>query len=304
MPTTAEIYRKRLGRLDPESEMAYRDSTLQMARDTGEGPRMDDRMGGDAKPSYLEQPGQPPRPAEAVTDARAAIGPRAQRTGLAGDRISPLNMQLGPSVQPSQPGASATGALQRPTAPGGAREDPGGYGKAAIGLGDLGALIERRLAQPSAYGTDEMMAMRNALATKREESRRMGASALDADAARRGAFHSTIPTMGKYRMERGLAEQEAMADAQLLDRMASARDAGSAQAVQEAMGFMQAGQGNEMQRLQLLGNLALGAGQLGQQGAPTMGGPLAALMQMGGGVQGFDPSLFQMLGGLMGGGNA
>jgi hypothetical protein len=200
---------------------------------------------------------------------------------------------------------AAAGAAAAPGGPG-APTDPGGFGQAAVGLGDLGSLIERWMAQPGQFGQPEIQGIRSALGQEREEARRGAGARINADAARRGVFHSTIPALSQLGVEKELAGQEAMADAQLLSQAAQSRERGLQSSIGMGMDFMNQGQQNAIQQALAtgqLGNMMMGQGT---QGAPNMNSGLAALMQMGGGgAQGLmDPNLMAMLGNLFGGGQA
>lgn len=176
-------------------------------------------------------------------------------------------------------------------------QNVGPLGTEAIGLENLGAVIERMLAQPSPFGSEEIQSIRDTLAEQREEERGRRAGEIAGSAARRGTFFSTIPAFQERALEERLAEEEALADARLTERAAQFQQQGQANAVQQAMQFLSQAQNAALSE----GQLGLQALQAGQAGGPTIPSSLAALMQLPSGApQGINPGLFSALGALIG----
>lgn len=196
-------------------------------------------------------------------------------------------------------GMTGGAAGQPPTGGGTPAPQPGGDAGGAIGLENLGGLIERLLGNPSAFGSPQIQEIRSALAGERERERQQRAAALNADAARRGVFHSTIPAFGLSELEGELASREALADAQLTAQAAQFHQTGQQQAIDNAFRFLGMGQ----QGAAGLANLGGLAGQIGFAGAPTVGGILNSFMQMPGAqAGGVDPGIAALIGQLLQGG--
>lgn len=281
-----------------------------------------DRGGGRTRSSFLEatdlgggfRPGR--RPERSMEEV---VGDRTSPEARGWDRLIPKVegffeqmrqrvAEMGGPGEPPDRGAADLGDLaeesldEQSREPAGPVEEPaadqdvGPLGPDAIGLDNLGAYIERLLAQPSGFDAQEIQQIRDTMAGQREEARGRAAGRISTDAARRGTFFSTIPAFQNRQLEERLAEEEALADAQLLSRAAEMEQAGIGQALQAAMQFL--GQGTQAQLAQ--GQLALGNLQAGMQGMPTIPSSLAYLSQLPGGqVGGMDPSTFALLGMLM-----
>lgn len=234
------------------------------------------------------------------------LQPPPMTSGVFGGGTPEYNKPVDPAAMAAK--QTAVSSMMNPVAtaggvPGGVPGAPGvPSAGAAVGMGDLGALIERRMANPTAFTGEVIQQQRDALGQQRAASRMEGEGRISADAARRGVFQSTIPTMDRLKLESGLAGQEAIADANFATQRAQAIDQGSANAVGEAMSFQNSANNNQLQQMLALGQLGSMSQNAGNAGAPTFGGATAGLMQLPAGVPpGTDPALFQLLGNMMGG---
>lgn len=213
-------------------------------------------------------------------DARAAQpGQQTPGTATPGSAMDPPSYSP-PQVRP--PVDQSTGQL----------------GPEAIGLGNLGALIERQLAQPGAYGLDEVQRTKEYLAGEREAQRKTGVAGINADAARRGVFHSTMPVTSIGDLDAELMRASALEDVALQEKVAMSQQQGLQAAMQNAFGFLDRSQ----QGQQGLGQLGALAAQLGFQGAPDMNQATTNFLGLPGGQGGsVDPGVMAQLGQLLGG---
>lgn len=269
-----------------------------------------DRGGGRTRSSYLEATdlggGYRPPSSEEVIGDRTSRGERQPFESLIpklGGFFDALRKRVG-SMGGGEPDAPSDPGMQ--AAPAGSEAPPaeepapdqnaGPLGPEAIGIENLGSFIERLLAQPSGFDSQEIQQIRDTMSMQRERERERAAGRISTDAARRGTFFSTIPAFQNEKLEQGLAEREALADAQLLSQAAQMEQAGIGQAVNAAMQFLQQGTNASLAQ----GQLALGNMQAGMQGMPTIPSSLAYLSQLPGGqAGGMDPSTFALLGMLM-----
>lgn len=206
-------------------------------------------------------------------------------------------------TEPAGDGAGGGGEAATPA------EDQSGpvTEEGAVGLENLRAILERRLGTPSAFDMEVVQEIRSALDQERAGRRAQAASDINVDAARRGVFHSTVPAFDVRELEKSLAEEEALADAQLTQAAAAAQDQGLQSAVSDAFRFLEnadAGQMGrsqlELERLRMLGSLGNLATQLGFQGGPTLGGAVGHFAGLPGAqAGGLDPTLFAVLGQLL-----
>lgn len=178
------------------------------------------------------------------------------------------------------------------TQPGQPATDPN-----AIGLENLGGLLERLLGSPDVFGNEQILGLRESLARERARERRDVGSSINVDAARRGVLQSSIPVTERIGLEDRLAGRAEDADVQLLNLAAQSRAQQLNTSIGQAFSFLGLGQQND----QLLGQLGGLAEQLGIQGAPNQGQGIEALLGLpGGGGGGINPQLLQQLGALFG----
>jgi hypothetical protein len=227
------------------------------------------------------------------TTGGGPLGPPPELGG-SGPPITPPGITL-PETGGGTPDPGGGGGGGGGTGGGGAA----GGGTGAIGLENLGALIERLMGNPNPMSSDHVMQIRGALAAERNRERMERAAAINTDSARRGVFHSTIPSFGLAALEGELAEREALADAQLTQQSAQFQQIGQQSSIDNAFRFLQMGRDGKMQQA----NIGAIMAELGMRGAPSMDGVMNAWMaQPGPQVGGMDPGIFALLGQLMQGG--
>jgi len=178
-----------------------------------------------------------------------------------------------------------------------------GGGGAPIGLENLAGVIERGLGTPSAFGSEQIDALRSSLRDDLGAQFQEGVEGLDIDAARRGVFHSTVPTAGRARLQGQQDRALASADAGFAAQAAQAQDAGRRDMIGAALNFGQMGQ----QGQQFQDNLAARLAEISGRGAPS--GDVAAtnLAGLGGqfsqpGAGQIDPSVMALIAQMFGGG--
>lgn len=300
LPTGANLLYSQQGQSAPDSQYGF--SPTQMIWGDRQMPGVNAAAGAANVGAALSgAPGAmaPPPPGPGVPGAMPTGGPQ-MRGDVPGampggpvpyDPNSPLGRSQGmPGLDPAAaPGASMSvmrPGIQTLLGPGGT--DVAGsatsYGpNGAVGLGNLGALLERRLGNPTAFGGREIEALRSAMDAGDDQWLNQRFGELDVDAARRGVFSSTIPTRGRGEALGQVGAARKMANAQLLAQAAMARDQGLSGAVQDAMGFLDRAGMEQERGIAGLGNLGQAMLALGLQGGPDMN-------MAGSGISGFQPS--------------
>jgi len=159
----------------------------------------------------------------------------------------------------------------------GALGDPGGAGvgqpgaEGAVGLENLGAVLERRLGTSTGgFGSAEAERFRKIAGAQREEERSAGVAGIESRAAKRGTFFSTIPSGAEGALETKLQRSADETDLQLQNLIAGASFKGQNRAIDDAFRFSQNAFQNEQQGASGLGNLGSLASQIGMQGGPSI----------------------------------
>lgn len=269
-----------------------------------------------------------PRPRPSALTSAPTATPSAASTGALPGTSAALPAQASSAAGLADGGSSFSPppAAASPSVP----QNVGPLGTDAIGLGNLGALIERQLAQPGGFGSAEAIKTKEAFDQMSQRQERQGMAGINADLARRGVFHSSAGVPDIANLQTDLAGARAMADAQLLGRVADSQQSGLNSAIGNAMGYMglqgqqdltdaqlgslasqvglagQSGLANLGQlahsmglgTTQTLGQLGLGAGNLGTAQTATQGNLGAALGQLGLGTIGAQTGVGQALGQL------
>lgn len=165
------------------------------------------------------------------------------------------------------------------------------------GLSQLAELLVHRLNQPDPFSDEEIAQLRQAMNDEFDAELQGRFRQEDTAAARRGAFFSTIPVAGRQKAVADISRGRQTADAQLLDRIVSAREGRSTNTINQALQFLGMAQNEEQARQQL----SLAALQLAELGGIDPNSILALLMGEGAGPGGPTGSEWDALMGVLGG---